>query len=43
MMASSNGFGAVSHPVCLDDMDLELPDSMGEKRVRIKQEGRSFR
>jgi hypothetical protein len=32
----------VSYPIRPADMGLELPDSMGEKKARIKQEGRSF-
>jgi hypothetical protein len=43
MMVASNCLWAVSYPVCLDDIGLELPDSMGEKKARIKQEGKSFR
>jgi hypothetical protein len=43
MMVAFHSFGTVSYPVRLDDMGLELLDSMGEKRARIKREGRSFR
>jgi hypothetical protein len=38
-MVASNGFGAVSYPVCHDETRLELLDSMGEKRSTIKPEG----
>jgi hypothetical protein len=42
-MVASNGFGAVSYLVCRDDTGLELRDSMGEKRARIKPEGGALR
>jgi hypothetical protein len=41
MMVASNCVGAVSHPICLDDVGLELLDTMGEQRARIKKAGHS--